>query len=109
MDINEVAMGVIINACNGREKVDQAFDAMGSMDFGRAAELLEQADRDLLQAHNAQTETIQAQAAGENTEYSLLFTHAQDTLMTITSEHRIAKNLLNVLRAMSAQIEALKG
>ncbi|MDJ1122665.1 PTS lactose/cellobiose transporter subunit IIA [Olsenella sp. YH-ols2217] len=108
MDINEVAMGVIINACNGRDKIDKAFDAMGQLDFDAARALLEEADKDLLQAHNAQTETIQAQAAGENTEYSLLFTHAQDTLMTITSEHRIAKNLLNVFEAMSAQIETLR-
>ena len=38
------------------------------------------------------TEVIQSQVGGENMEYSLLFIHAQDTLMTINTELRMAKS-----------------
>ena len=38
-------------------------------------------------------------ARGEEREYSLLFAHAQDTLMTIYSEINIAKQLLKIFKS----------
>jgi len=50
-----------------------------------------------VKAHNAQTEVIQNQVSGENTEYSLLFVHAQDTLMTITTELRMVQKMIPIV------------
>lgn len=107
-DINMVAMQVIMNACSGRDKVDEALEAMAKNDFDRASILLDEADQDLLKAHVAQTSMIQSQAAGNDTEYSLLFIHAQDTLMTSNSEMRIAKNVLPVFIKQSQMIEQMR-
>ena len=55
----------------------------------------------ILTAHKVQTATIQAQAAGEEVEYSLLFTHAQDTLMTISAELHMVKKMMPIVRALA--------
>ena len=107
-EISVVAMHVILNACSGRDKVDKAFAHMAEFRFEEAESLLKEAEEDMLKAHQSQTEMIQRQAGGEDTEYSLLFIHAQDTLMTSNSELRIAKNMLPVLRNQHDQIQELK-
>lgn len=100
MGIATVSMQVIINSCNGRDKVDEAFAKIAELKFDEARALLDAADGDMLKAHNAQTSMIQAQAAGEDTEYSLLFVHAQDTLMTSDAQLRIARNLIPVVESL---------
>ncbi len=104
IDVNAVAMEVIINAGDGRVCIDQAMDCLASLDFDGAEERLAEADSKVLAAHKAQTATIQAQAAGEEVEYSLLFTHAQDTLMTISAELHMAKKMMPVVRALAARV-----
>jgi Phosphotransferase system cellobiose-specific component IIA len=39
---------------------------------------------------------LQEEAEGDKVQYSVLFTHAQDTLMTIMSEYNLAKHLITV-------------
>lgn len=99
-DINSIAMSVILNAGDGREKVDRALEKMATFEFDAAEILLTEAEKDIVKAHNAQTEVIQKQVSGEDTEYSLLFIHAQDTVMTITTELRMAQKMLPIFRAL---------
>ena len=40
------------------------------------------------------------QVSGEETEYSLLFIHAQDTIMTINTELRMAQKMMPVFKAL---------
>ncbi len=96
--INEVAMEVIMNAGDGRDKIDDALAAMAAGDLNQAENLLEEAEKNIVKAHNAQTEVIQSQVSGEDTEYSLLFIHAQDTVMTITTELRMTKKILPIIK-----------
>ena len=86
-DINMIAMEVIMNAGDGREKVDEALAAIAGEDLERA-------------------EVVQSQVSGEDMEYSLLFVHAQDTVMTITSELRMAQRLLPIVKML---LEKTKG
>lgn len=108
MDINKVAMEVIMNACSGRDKIDEAFAYMETSDFEKAGLLLKDAENDILKAHIAQTKIIQSQAGGEDTEYSLLFIHAQDTIMTSNSELRIAQHVLPVFVSQYKLIKKLQ-
>ncbi len=103
MDINMVAMEVILNAGDGRACIDQALESMAQLDFDAVEAHLKEAEAKILKAHNAQTDTIQRQAAGEDVEYSLLFTHAQDTLMTISAELHMAQKMVPVVRALAAK------
>ena len=99
-DINCIAMEVIMNAGDGRDKVDQALDEIAGGDFARAEALLGEAETFIVKAHNAQTDVIQSQVSGETMEYSLLFIHAQDTIMTITTELRMAKKMLLIFKKL---------
>ena len=103
MDINMVAMEVILNAGDGRACIDQALESMAQLDFDAVEAHLAEAEAKIQKAHNAQTDTIQRQAAGEDVEYSLLFTHAQDTLMTISAELHMTQKMLPVVRALAGK------
>lgn len=109
MDINQVAMEVIMNACAGRDKVEKAIEYIACSRFKEAKEILQIAEEEILKAHVAQTNMIQSQAAGESAEYSLLFIHAQDTIMTSNSELRIIKHLLPVFMKQNEKINSLVG
>lgn len=100
IDINKAAMEVILNAGNGREKVDQALEEMAKFNFEQAKVLLDEAEGMVLKAHVAQTKVIQSQVSGEDTEYSLLFIHAQDTIMTINTELRMAQKMMPIFQAL---------
>ena len=108
MNINQVAMNVIMNACQGRDKVDEAIEKMAKNRYEEAKNLLKDAEEYILKAHVAQTQVIQSQAAGEDMEYSLLFIHAQDTIMTSNSELRIAQHILPVFEAQYKTIQIMK-
>lgn len=108
-DINQVAMEVILNAGNGRDCIDQAFAFMSELQFEKARELLEKAEKMIIQAHVAQTKVIQAQVSGETTEYSLLFIHAQDTIMTINTELRLTQKMLPIMEAMNSKLLEREG
>ena len=103
INVPAVAMNVIINAGDGRACVDKAMDVLAEFDFDAADAYLAEADEKILEAHKAQTEMIQRQAGGEEVEYSLLFVHAQDTLMTISAELHMAKKMMPVVRALAAK------
>ena len=99
-DLNMIAMEVIMNAGDGRDKVDEALAAMAEGRLEQADALLREAEQLIAKAHNAQTEVVQSQVSGEDTEYSLLFVHAQDTVMTITTELRMAQKLLPIVKML---------
>lgn len=93
-------MSVILNAGDGRDLIDQALEKMAALDFEAAEDLLKKAETYIVKAHNAQTEVIQDQVSGEDSEYSLLFIHAQDTVMTITTELRMAQKMMPIFKAL---------
>ena len=99
-DINMVAMEVIMNAGDGRDEIDEALAAMAEGQLDKAEALLNEAEALIVKAHNAQSEVIQSQVSGENLEYSLLFVHAQDTVMTITTELRMTQKLLPIVKML---------
>lgn len=108
-DINSVAMEVIMNAGDGREKIDLALEEMAKGSFDKAESLLEEAEKNIVKAHNAQTEVIQTQVSGEDVEYSLLFVHAQDTIMTITTELRMAQKMMPIFKMLLEKAERREG
>lgn len=99
-DINMIAMEVIMNAGDGRDKVDEALAEIAGGKLEKAETLLQEAEVLIAKAHNAQTEVVQNQVSGEDMEYSLLFVHAQDTVMTITTELRMAQKLLPIVKML---------
>lgn len=102
-ELSLVAMQVILNAGDARTDMEHALEQLASFDFDAVDASLAAADEKILLAHNAQTDLIQRQAGGEHFDYSLLFVHAQDTLMTIDAELHMLKRLIPVVKALHAE------
>lgn len=96
----EAAMQIILNAGDARLKIKEAMKQAKSFCFAAAKEELAAAQEYILLAHQSQTEVIQNEARGHSYEYSLLFTHAQDTLMTIMSELNMAREMIEFFEIM---------
>ncbi|WP_238917137.1 PTS lactose/cellobiose transporter subunit IIA [Clostridium sp. YIM B02555] len=110
MDDNKLqaAMEIILNAGDARVKCKEALDAIAAYDFKLANEKLKEAQVKISAAHKVQTDAIQGESAGETSSYSILFTHAQDTLMTINSEIIIAKQMIKIFESYEKRIAALE-
>ena len=100
-----ISVQIILHAGDARVKVTEGLQEAKRFDFEKAEALMEEAEKAFVLAHKAQTEIIQNEASGESYEFSLLFAHAQDTLMTIHSElmtiHselRMAKEMVDILK-----------
>lgn len=102
----EIAMKMILHAGNARNLIYEAGNFVKIFQFEDAKRLMEEAGKELNLAHVAQTGYIQKEASGEKMEYSILFTHAQDTLMTIVSEHNMMKQMLDIVMCL---YDAMKG
>lgn len=89
-------MDIIINAGDARAFISDALDSVGDFDYKTAHKNIEKANQKLVIAHRLQTSRLQQEAEGVPIEYSVLFTHAQDTLMTIMSEFNLTKKLIDV-------------
>lgn len=103
-----VSMQIILHAGDAREKAKEAIKLAKALDFDGAKKRLAEAKADIVLAHQSQTEVIQNEAAGKNYEPSLLFTHAQDTLMTIASEINLTKDIVDLFELAMEKSGALE-
>ena len=106
IDLNQMAMQIILHSGNARTMADEAFQYAKEKKFVEAYCKLEQADREgILKAHQAQTQMIQEETRGIVHESSLLFTHAQDHLMTTMCEINNIKRLIELYELIVNQNE----
>lgn len=96
-----VAMQIILHAGDARIKISEALAKAKGFEFQDASLCMREAEQAITLAHKSQTEVIQNEASGKTYEPSLLFTHAQDTLMTIHSELRMAKEMIDILQIIA--------
>jgi cellobiose PTS system EIIA component len=108
-DINEVSMKIILNAGDARLIIKEALDCVVACEFDAAKQKLGEAKKKINAAHSAQTETIQGEARGEKIAFSLLFAHAQDTLMTIMSEWNTANHIVRLFEVYDERLRKLEG
>ncbi|MBR4471729.1 MAG: PTS lactose/cellobiose transporter subunit IIA [Erysipelotrichaceae bacterium] len=94
----KVSMNIILHAGDARLNVNNALQFAQKGEFLKAAEEMNEAERNITLAHQSQTEVIQDEMSGTDYEPCLLFSHAQDTLMTISSEIQTAKHLIELYR-----------
>lgn len=104
----KASMDIILNAGDSRAKLTEALKDIEVFEFEKAEEKLKEATKFIQIAHKVQTDTIQDETRGEKMEHSLLFTHAQDTLMTIYSELNIAKRILGIMKNVDQRLQRLE-
>ena len=114
MDQELIALNLISNSGTARTK---AFEALHKAREGKYEEakicctlddvvkaakiLLKESEESSLLAHNAQTELLQAEANGDNSNYSIIMVHAQDHLMTSI----LAKELIEEMVTMYKELK----
>lgn len=106
--IVEHAMNIIMHAGDARLYCKKAVDLLLEEKREEAEEAMKQADEEIVKAHRIQTDCIQGAINGEVFEYNVLFSHAQDTLMTIYSEIALAKQLSALYKKLDERIRALQ-
>lgn len=99
--LNEVAMKVIMHAGEARKYCNDAINALCEDEQELYQKWMEVARQEIILAHNLQTETIQATIECTDQAVTLLFIHAQDTLMTINSEINLAGHLYKLYQKLS--------
>ena len=97
-ELQMAAFGIILSSGNARTTVHEAFAAMREGDYAKAEELLDAANGDMLEAHHAQTDLLQAYASGTEVKIEIIMVHAQDHLMTTMTLREVALEMLALYR-----------
>ena len=102
-----IAMEIILNAGDARNHAAKAMKAELAGDRKAADQCMLDAKESIKNAHNAQTGVICEEAGGGKTELSLLFVHAQDTVMTINSEIILIEMMIKMNRKLEDKINGI--
>lgn len=94
----QFATMTILHAGNARNYIADAYKALLNFDYESANTFVEKARQETLFASREQSKIISTEMEGEALEFSLLLTHAQDTLMSATSEIHIVSNIINLVK-----------
>ena len=106
MDQLEMAiMNIIINAGDCKNHAYMALGMVNEGKYEEAEEEMKLANDALAKAHDAQTEMLQKEAAGEKIELSVLFVHAQDHLMTAISEKTLIAHILELRKVVNTLLK----
>lgn len=100
--LNSIAMQIIMLAGDGRCLINEAVEELEKGNDEKTDSLLKDAKSKIVEAHRLQTDVIQKTLMDEEFKPSLLFIHAQDTLMTIYSELNLVGHLCRLFRKSKA-------
>lgn len=108
--MNSVAMEIILHSGNGRAKLHKAM-RLSIEDYKienkeEIESLLQGAKEDINKAHQKHTEFMQNSLSEEETlSGNILFSHAQDTLMTIISEQNMINYMIKLNYSMREEMK----
>jgi len=104
-ELEQVIMNIIINSGDAKGYSYEALNAVNEGNYEEADQLIEKANEALEVAHNAQTDLLQKEAAGEKTEVSVLFVHAQDHLMTTITEKNLIEQIMELRKIINKLVK----
>lgn len=107
--LEQVAMKIILKAGDARENIKAAINCLSQNDKLGYEKEMKEAKENIRQAHASQTQVIQEEATGAAISPTLLFIHAQDTLMTIMSEKNLVENMYILYNSLEERINKLEG
>lgn len=90
------SMKIILHSGDARTAIMEAYDLIENDNREMAEIKLHEANELLNKAHQVQTDIVQVEASGMEIPYSPLFSHAQDTMMTIQSEYTLSKRIFGL-------------
>lgn len=102
-ELINTSMKIILHAGNARTMMMEMFEALEEDNFSLCDEKYNLAQLEIDKAHLIQTSIVQMEANGEVIEYSPLFTHAQDILMTVQTQHILSKNIIRLYKKIQGE------
>ncbi len=101
-ELNNAAMQIILHAGNCRNLLNEALLFLEDEENNELVDSkMKEAKKEITEAHKVQTNMIQATIEDDQLNSTLLFSHAQDTLMTIYSELNIAGHIIRLFKKMN--------
>lgn len=97
----QAVMGLILNGGNAKSSAFEAINAAKTGDFTTADAKLAEAYKFLVDAHNAQTGMLTAEANGEHANVSLLMVHSQDHIMTAITFRDLAGEIVDLYKRLA--------
>lgn len=105
-ELNTAAMQIILYAGNSRNMINEAMQATeDNIDRNVIDAKMKEAKDEITKAHKIQTDMIQSTIEDNELQTTLLFTHAQDTLMTIYSELNMANHMIKMFRMLEDKVK----
>jgi PTS system cellobiose-specific IIA component len=101
--MDEIIMSMVCTGGDARGLCIEAIRSARVGDFAKAEDLLKQADDDILQAHQTQTELIQNEINGTPMVVRLMMVHAQDHIMDAMVVRDLSGEIIENLRTLSAK------
>lgn len=95
-ELEEVVMGLIINAGQARSLAYTALRKAKEGDFATAKSLMEQSHASLNEAHKVQTQLIENDMGEGRIKVSLVLVHAQDHLMNAMLARELITELIEL-------------
>ena len=89
-------MNIIINAGDCKNHAYMALNKVNEGEYEEAEQEMQLANDALAKAHDAQTEMLQKEAGGEKVDFSILFVHAQDHLMTAIEAKTLIEHIIKL-------------
>lgn len=107
-ELNTAAMQIILYAGNSRNMINEALQSSeNNADRDVIDAKMKEAKDEITKAHKIQTDMIQSTIEDDELQTTLLFTHAQDTLMTIYSELNMANHMIKMFRMLEDKVNQL--
>jgi PTS system cellobiose-specific IIA component len=78
----------------------EALQAAKTSDFEQAEENLTEANQYFVEGHKVHASLIQKEAAGEAVEFSMLFIHAEDQLMSTETITTLVREMIEMYKKM---------
>ena len=97
-EIQIMACNVIANAGEAFDCFVRAVDQAKIGNFDDAEKLLKKGGENLVKAHQAQTDLLNAEMRGEDIPLSILVVHSQDHLMHATTYEKVAADMIDLYK-----------
>lgn len=104
----KASMEIILHAGNAKNSCAAVLQKLQASDYMGIDEHMKKAEEEILQAHKIHTEYLQKCIQEESNEFTLLLTHAQDTLMTANTEIDLTKCFVNCFFNIEKRLNALE-
>ena len=97
-------MNIIINAGDCKNHAYMALNKVNEGQYEEADKEMQLAEDAMAKAHDGQTTFLQKEAAGESVDFSVLFVHAQDHLMTAITEKNLITQIIDLRKIVNTLI-----